>query len=237
MKQELIDKIKSRGYWRISFQPLVLAQKLKLRECAYIVEKNSVALRGWNYPHFPGRLGDDAGLEPGESFYEGWVDWWNCTEFWRMYESGQFIHYLALGEDWPENDGWRDDRRPALKPLTVIEITQGIVYQLTEIYQFLLRLGTSGVYDEGVRSSISLINTKGRKLWINDPMRGRFMQEYKTGADKIEYTKEYTKEDLLAKPQELAFDAIIYICDRFGWHNPSADVIRKDQDNLLNRRI
>jgi hypothetical protein len=42
MKEGLIDKIKSNGYWRINFQPLVDSIKLKsIDDCAQIVEKNS----------------------------------------------------------------------------------------------------------------------------------------------------------------------------------------------------
>ena len=237
MNKDIIDKIKSRGYWRINFQPLVYERKLKLGDCKDIVEKNDVELRGWNYPHFPRRVGDDTGLEPGENFYGGWVDWFNHIEFWRMYESGQFLHYLALREDWGEAGNWAGIRGTEIKPGTLIGITGSITYQLTEIYEFLSRLTRAGVYDTGVRVSISLNNTKGRKLWIEDPMRAGFLMDYKTGAERIEFTEQYTKEDLLMKPKDLAFDIIIYICDHFGWHKPSVDVIKKDQDALLNMRI
>ncbi len=237
MKPELIEKIKSRGYWRINFQPLVHVQKLKLGECRDIVEKYNVELRGWNYPHFPRRIGDDTGLDPCENFYEGWVDWRNHTEFWRMYESGQFLHYLALREDWMESDDWVNVHQLRISPKTVIGIIGSIIWQLTEIYEFLSRLTTTGIYDDGVRVFISLNNTKGRKLWIDDTIRIGFSTDYKTGAEKIEFTKKYTKEDVITTPKELAFEVIIYICDRFGWNRASVEVIKKDQDDLLNRRI
>src|ERR1035441_3490152 len=107
MNKPILDKIKSRGYWRINFEPLVYEQKLKtLGECKDIIEKSQVELRGWNYPHFPRRTGTDVGLESGDKFYEGWIDWFNHIEFWRMYQSGQFLHYFAVREDWSESDGW-----------------------------------------------------------------------------------------------------------------------------------
>src|ERR1700752_3656587 len=158
MKPELVEKIRSRGYWRTNFEPLVAKQKLRLGECRDIVEKNSVGLRGWNYPHYPRRIADDSGLEPGANYYEGWIDWWSHLEFWRMYESGQFLHYVALVEDWQEKDGWMDSREQRIEPKTVIGITGSIVYELTEIYEFLSRLAAAGVYDEGVRTNVSLNN-------------------------------------------------------------------------------
>jgi hypothetical protein len=235
MKQELVDKIRSRGYWRINFQPTVYERKLTLGQCSEIVEKNSVQLRGWNYPHFPRRRGDDTNLEIGDSFYEGWIDWWNHIEFWRMYESGQFIHYMALPEDWGEKHPSGIPTK--IEPMTVLGLIGSVIYQLTEIYEFLSRLAAAGIYDEGVQISISLNNTKGRELWIDDSRRGSLFDEYKTAAEKIEFTKEYAKEELMAKPKDLAFEAIMYVFDRFGWHRAPADTIKKDQEDLLGRRI
>lgn len=238
MNQDIIDKIKSKGYWRINFQPVVDALKIEsLGGCKEIVEKNAVELRGWDYPHFPQRRGDDTGLETGENFYHGWVDWEGNIEFWNMYQSGQFINYLALEEDWDEENTWRQDPARKIKPKTLISIVGSIVYQLTEVFEFLSRLGRAGIYDEGVFVSISLNNTKGRKLWISDPNRGPLLGTYDTGADKIEFSRQYTRDDIITRPKDLAFEAIIYVLDHFGWHKPSIEVIKKDQENLLRKLI
>ena len=60
----------------------------------------------WDYPHFPQRRGDDTDLVPGNNYYEGWIDWGAHKEIWRMYQSGQFINYKAVEEDWFKEDGW-----------------------------------------------------------------------------------------------------------------------------------
>lgn len=238
LKKDLLEKIQKRGYWRINFQPLIDTQKFtSLGECKDIVEKNTVELRGWDYPHFPRRRGDDTGLEPGENFYQGWVDWENHKEFWRMYQSGQFIHYLALREDWLEEDSWRQNLHEKIKPMSSLGIIGSVVYQMTEIFEFLSRLGTAGIYDEGVRVSIALHNTENRELWIEDSMRAPFFQPYKTGMQKIEFVKEFTKEQSISSPKDLAFEVIKHIFDRFGWHNPPIETIKKDQDSLLSGRI
>jgi len=242
MKKGLLDTIKSRGYWRINFEPLVDAKKFKrLAECREAVEKASISFRGWDYPHIPRRMDDDDNVAAGDNYYEGWTNWWNHIEFWRMYQSGQFLNYFAVHEDWLELEGWdgllgRQKQTPAVKPKGVLNIIGGVVYQLTEVFQFLSRLTAAGVYDEGVRVSISLHNTEGRKLWTGDFMRHLF-QEYKTQLDTIEFSNTFTREEILTKPKECAFQAVIYIFERFGWDNPPHGTINQDQENLINRRF
>lgn len=238
MKTDLLQKIKSRGYWRINFQPVVDRQKIdSLGSCKDIVEKNTVELRGWDYPHFPRRSGDDTGLEPAERHYIGWIDWNKHKEFWHIYQSGQFLHYVALREDWLEEDDWHHNLAEKIKPGSSLGIIGSVVYQMTEIYEFLSRLGNTGVYDEGVRVSITLNNTQNRELWIEDNMRAPFFSPYKTGAEKIEFKKDYSKEQIITTPKELALEVILYIFDHFGWHNPPIETLKKDQDNFIARRI
>ena len=239
MTNPILDRIKSRGYWRINFEPLDYDKKLKtLGECKDIIEKNTVQLRGWDYPHFPRRNDENASVEPGNNFYEGKENWNDHIEFWRMYQSGQFLHYLALRDDWHEYDGWgiTTNNRRNIQQGEIINITGEITYELTEIFEFLSRLAKKGVYDGGVRVTISLHNTKGRQLAILDPGRFPLMGVYKTSSETIEFSEKYTKDEVVDKSKELAFDAIIYILDRFGWHNPSSEVISRDQGNLLSGR-
>jgi hypothetical protein len=238
MKEDLINKIKSHGYWRINFQPVVAIQKLKaLADCRNIVEKNSVSLRGWNYPHFPQRQSNDTGIETGNNFYQGWTDWECYKEFWRMYQSGQFLHYLALREDW-----WQSERgilcnRKDITPGTILGVIM-TTYQITEIYEFLSRLARNGIYDEGVIVNISLNNTLNRKLWIDDPRRMEFSYDRVVGTDRIELPiKRYRRDEIIVQSKTLAFEAIIYIFERFSWDNPPIDAIKKDQEALLTKNF
>ena len=45
MAGNVLNIIKSRGYWRINFRPLVIEDKFKLPQCKDVVEKNSVNFR------------------------------------------------------------------------------------------------------------------------------------------------------------------------------------------------
>lgn len=236
MKPDLRKSIESRGYWRIHFQPVVVATKLKsLGACKELIEKQAIELRGWDYPHFPRRNDSSSGLEIENDHYQGWVDWGYHSEFWRMYQSGQFIHYLALREDWFEKDSFPGIGKAPVAGECLSLI--GTVYQITEFYEFLSRLMQSGIYDEGVRVSISLHNTKGRRLWLQAHDRVPLSGSYKTEAEVIKFEDTFQKADVFQNSQKIAFEKIISLFDRFGWHQPNRNMIENDQLDLLKKRI
>lgn len=238
MKKGFIDTIKSRGYWRINFQPLVDSLKLDtLGKTKEIVENNKIRLRGWDYPHVPNRNDDHTGLDIEDTFYRGWTEFDSIKEFWHMYQSGQFLHYSALREDWFSEDGWQSNLAKTIKPMSSLSITGSLTYHLTEVFEFLSRLTQNGIYEEGVLVSIKLCNTKDRELWVSDPMRGPLYGQYKTSADNIEFTKEYSAGDIIGNPSKNALECIIYFCDRFGWHRPPIEVFEKDQEKLLSGKL
>lgn len=236
MKTGLLEKIKGNGYWRVNFQPLVATTKIKtLQECRDLVEKNSVELRGWDYPHFPRKNDENSGTAPAGDFFEGWEDWAIFKEFWRMYKSGQFLYYRGLREDWLAEDDWRPGLANKIKPGTRLAMLSSVIYELTEVFQFLSRLVQAGLYDEGVLVNLSVHNLKDRELWVDDEMRLGFHFPKKTSATELKFELNYTKEQLISDPKGLANDVILQVFDAFGW-NPPKDQIIKDQDKFLSGR-
>jgi hypothetical protein len=234
MKGGLVEKIRSLGYWRINFQPATYpTNKLELGACWEAIEKNSVRLRGWDYPHVPRKQDEQSGSQPCGDYYEGWVDWQQHKEFWRMYRSQQFLHYLALREDWYGESDWMSDEIKQIKPGTVVGVIGTVVYQTTEIFEFLARLARSGLYPDGVLADVSLENMEDRRLRIEEPMRGDFLAPRVTGAKTIKIERKCSMDDLTTKSQEIARGAIIEIFDHFAWHKPPIDQIRLDQEKLL----
>lgn len=239
--EEVIKTIKSKGYWRISFEPLeYIEQAIQLSKCKELVEKNSLHLRGWDYPHVSHRQGDDSKLEVGANYWQSWLDWKgeNHKEFWRMYQSTQFIHYLALREDWL--DGYR--QRNIMSDDSYVREGEGLgvvatTYQITEIFEFLTRLMTDGLYESGVKVSIALHNTRNRSLLVDSSHRIGFSYLRQTSADIIPFEGTYSKEEIMEKAKDKAFDAIVYFFERFGWESPNIEVIKSDQDNFLSGRI
>ncbi|OGM55599.1 hypothetical protein A3F62_02200 [Candidatus Woesebacteria bacterium RIFCSPHIGHO2_12_FULL_44_11] len=237
--KQILEKIKSKGYWRILFEPLGDSTIKPLSRCRDLVVNNSVELRGWDYPHIPKRKGEDTALEPGDSFWQAWLDWTDYAhyEFWRFYQSGQFIHYLAIPQDWKEGvvykNLWENDR--SLESGEFLGVL-GTVYLFTEIFLFASKLAAEGVYKDGLKITISLNNTENRKLFVDSHGRTPFFSEKKTAAEKIEYSEIYSNEDLIAKSKQFARDFILYFFERFDWQ-PNPEMIEGDQDKLLNRQI
>ena len=237
MKAGLLDRIKSKGYWRINFQPRKLrAEKLSLTECRELVEKNALRLRGWNYPYAPIRQDDQQGGLPSGEFYEAWIDWWNHIEYWRLYRSHQFLHYLALREDWFAENEWARELAQRILPGQAIG-TSGAIHQITEIFEFLSRLGRNGLYPSGVSVSLSLENTEGRQLWVDDPQRMPFFDLKQTGAKRIEMNREILSSQFATGGAEIARSVIIEFFDHFGWDQISAENIRLQQEQMLGGKL
>lgn len=230
MNDPTLDKIKSRGYWRINFQP-VTVKALTLSECEEIIRKNSVKIRGWDYPHFPQRSDDTTGLSRAQNYCQGWINWWAHKELWRMYKSGQFIHYMALIEDWFEEDGWFSELAKQVKPMTTLNVIGSVEYQTAEIFEFLSRLSTTGLYDDGVNISISLHNLQNRILRIEDNMRVPFHSEKKTIATEFKYSKKLSKFEIVGKTKDLATEISLEIFDMFGWQ--SKPIVESDISGFL----
>jgi len=236
-KESVAEKIAVRGYWRILFRPLTYNIRLrKLMECQEIVRKNSIDFRGWDYPHFP----KDENVLPGSNFYQGTVDWGGSIELWRMYQSGQFIHYRALREDWTQEDYLtpKEYKLPAMQFIGILETLS----LMTEIFEFLSRLAQAGLYEEGVNVYITLQKTRNRQLYqrafVSDGQI-HFLGlsgTYKTISDEIEVAHYCMKKDVIEKPAEIAIGVILNIFEKFAW-NPSEEVIKGHQKKLLERRI
>jgi hypothetical protein len=237
IRKQLLKTIKSRGYWRINFRPFV-DQNLDLPRCKNLIEKSSVNFRGWDYPHVPRSRRENTDLVPGNNYYEGWIDSGAEKEIWRLYQSGQFIHFKAMEEDWLKEDSLSDEEMKKIGVGTIIDILW-IVHRITEVFEFAARLARSGLYRDGVEINILLDNVPGRKLEIITDKRKRasLFVEYKTGAKNIEFLRSYNWQELTEETREKALEVIIYIFHRFGWENPPNEVIKNDQERLITRRL
>jgi hypothetical protein len=136
----IVEKIRSRGHWRINFRPLEARKiALSLQECRDVVRANAVSLRGWDYPHISNN--QDA-LHVRKNSFEGIVDWHDHIEFWRMYQSSQFVHYVALDDDWTEVSHWRQNTLPI-----------GIFSKSSVVYSIMSERSSNSSHDSHVRDS------------------------------------------------------------------------------------
>jgi len=236
MKQDFLEHVKSRGYWRINFQPSTIVTIKSLEECLKIVEKSVVSLRGWNFPHVPRRNDDVEGLLPSGDFYESWSNWGANKEFWRIYKSTQFIMYQALREDWYEVDGWYAEYAKKITSGSSLAMFGSLIYQLTEVTEFLSRLAQQGLYQDGVKLNISLHNTAKRQLWIDGPGRMPFAYPRITGASEIKFEKNFSLDEIKQSAITISNEIIFQFMDSFGF-NPDPNSIVAEQDKLLSKQV
>ncbi len=139
MTNELIGKIKSRGYWRIVIRPQKFNKHLipSLDQCLQYIAASKVSLRGWDYPHV-----DREGYANGIDWVESATDWMDILEYWRFYQSGQFANIFNCREDWVDLNQ-EQFMRLVNKPFPdgVLGVV-ATIYRLTEIYEFAARLAS-----------------------------------------------------------------------------------------------
>ena len=153
---DILQKIKTQGYWEVIIRPTeFIDNRLEsLAKCKETVRELSVRLRGWDYPHIDHNNPPTCGID----YVEQGVDWQYKVEFWRYYQSGQFIHYAGMWEDWQDQSTIWSNKIES-KPGEILSIVSA-VYSLTEIYEFASRLALKGYLGKNCKISVSLHGTK-----------------------------------------------------------------------------
>jgi hypothetical protein len=225
-EQTTLAKIRTRGYWRVVIRPTSFDAKHipDYADLFPIVEKNSVRLRGWDYPHVDSGRPPDRGAD--------WVgqecDWQHFIEVWRLYQSGQFVHYFALAGEWRDHsESWSADR--GWSPGRHIYFANTI-YSLMEIFEFAARPSQSPAGSSLMHVEIDLRNLKGRHL-IEDLPVVTLHRDYRTEMPEWKYPWDGPQTELIARPRELAAGAAQELFERFGLNN-SLETVKKIQERI-----
>ena len=225
-EQTILSKIRERGYWRVVIRPTAFEEKHipEFSELFRIVERNSVRCAGWDYPHI------DYKSEPKEGT-TGWGKSSSGKTIWRsggLYQSGQFVHYFAMAEDWrdesslrPPDQGWAWGRH-------MYYIST--VYSFLEIYEFAARLALSPAGGVMMHVEIELGNLKGRRL-IPETIHYQLGREYRITLPTWEHVWEGAQTELIANPRELAALATRDFFTRFGL-DLGFDILKKLQGGI-----
>jgi len=225
-------------HWRVNFQPGTYQKNrvATLQESLDIVQKNRVRLRGWDFPHV-GRRPEQ--IIYGATWLGSWSDAFGHLEYWRLYQSSQFLYLGSVREvtepDWNArirksmkfhaDDGVDIDKVPGFLSLTEV------IYNSTEYFEFAARLAQSGIYTDRVNISIGLTGIQNFMLaaeetraWTND---------FVTPMNEMKYEVALSQTELVASAADHAFRCAIWIFERFGWLKPNTDAIKSDQQKLL----
>jgi len=225
-EQTVLDKIRTRGYWRVVIRPTTFEENHipNYADLFPIVERKSVRLRGWDYPHVDYQSPPLRGTNWVGQEYECQDE----IEFWRFYMSGQFIHFFAIDGEWrdhstvwPAQAGW--------KPGCCMYYIQ-TNYSFLEIFEFASRLALSPAGTAFMHVDIDLKRLQGRRLVSTDstvPLRGVYVTEMSDW----NHRWEGSQTELIARPRELAAVAAQALFARFGL-DLSLDIVTRVQARI-----
>jgi len=232
-------------HWRVNFRPSYYTENLvpTLSKCFDTIEKNKLSLRGWDYPHLSRR---DTEREQGNNWVGSWSAFMGHYEYWRFYQSGQFVHLFTVRES-SEGD-YKEKLRSDMKSHRIFadgEINWdtvpgffsiiNFIYNVTEIYEFAARLCQSEIYSGKVNIQIDIKGIKG--FVLTAPWERAWHSYYAASQDVLSRNHEVETEQLISASKDISLEALVWFFERFGWLDPPKSVIRQDQENLIKGRF
>lgn len=228
-------------HWRVNFRPDEYKEELipTLKKCLEIIEKNKLSLRGWDYPHL-GNFENERGV--GNNWVASWSDFMGHLEYWRLYQSGQFLHLFSVGEATIAK--WRQKLQSQMSHFPFIQDIEwenvagfisilNFIYTMTEIFEFASRLCQAEIYKGVLNIDIRLKGIKGFVL----SSEGIWRNLYSATENEIGSFWSFESDFLVAKSADQALNTISWFFERFGWLSPPINGFREDQENFLKGRI
>lgn len=223
----LLEKIRSRGYWKVVIRPTTFKEN-RVHEkstLGHIVKSRSVSIKGWNFPHVDYFRDFDEGSDwIGQEIETGPI-----LELWRFYQSGQFVHYFGMVEDWVDSP----DQYPLVENgHQVVLGAESIVTRFTEVFEFAARLTFTEVGDAGTCMEIAAVNISDHVLPL--PTRHGMVRMLEAHRSEVTIKVDPTSIELVGEKRELALEAALRFFQYFSW-KPSIDLLRDIQTGILNR--
>ena len=230
-------------HWRVLFRPQSYEREriARLADCLKIVGRNQVRLRGWDFPHLSPRTEE---RETGANWIASWSSFMGHLEYWRFYQSTQFIYLGSVRErterDWDQKLrteaqfhfgylGFDANSAPGFLSI------KNFIYTVTEYFEFASRLCQAEVYEGALNISVGLHGINGFVLTA-DPDRVRY-RLYQSTSDDLEKAWTLPTTDLITSAQDRSLEAIVWFFERFGWTQVSTEVLRSAQEDFLANRL
>ena len=223
---KLLEKIRSGGYWRVLIRPASFEEKRisDLSEFYPILQRTSVRLRGWDFPHI-----DQGPCTNFENHISQETEQDIFAELWQFYQSGQFIHYSSFLEDRLDQretfqlpSGWQPG--VSLDPM-------GVIFRFTEIFEFSARLTFTAAADDQTHLEISANGIKSRIL-KSDSGRLNVPGTYRSHVERLTFIRDYSNAHLVSNTKDLALEPAKELFESFGW-NPDKRLLKDIQSELL----
>lgn len=209
-----LAKIKSRGYWELVIRPTKFVEHrvenvLDLRE---IARSQRVEIRGWDFPHY-GRV--DPRL--AKDHIEQEVDFLRHVEAWRLYRSGQFVHFAGLRADWDEQNRTAGSGVRLVQPPGVVLGVADTVWILTEAFEFAARLSMTAAGSDRMHVSAMVHGLTGRRLHMEISSRDLSPRPPVEGLAHFARAEDFARGRLVSEPKDLALLWAREVFRQFGW--------------------
>ena len=208
----LVKKIKSRGFWDVAIRPGEFNERLldDISALEPLIRNAAVEIRGWDFPHIS-REGPAIGVD----WIEDETDWEEHVEYWRFYQSGQFLHLNGFRTDWMEQSHyWRTVPNSDAKGLLPVQDT---LYRFVEVFEFAARLASGPIPAPVVVLELKLIGLENRTLWIENPNRAGFSAARKATIQEFPQIFTLSRDEAMSSARMNAFRAARELFKRFGW--------------------
>ena len=217
---DVLSELRTGPHWRVVIHPREFNKTriASLSECWSAVDASQVRLRGWPYPYVNNEC-----RKPGNDWIASEVDRVGHREHWRLYQSGQFVHYFSFWED-------RDSREFVGGALSVV----GALYTFTEIFEFAARLAAAGALDDAPVVGIRMEKVKDRALTGNGLVW--LSSDFRAAEESIEGTWQLQGPGLYTEAARLGRKAALHFFERFGCLNFSKETLERTQEEYLARR-
>jgi hypothetical protein len=213
------------GYWQVighpvMYNPVFLENPIQAHE---IVEKSTVHLRGWDFPHDDSH-GNSKNTAKGRQSFTIWEGY--HYEAWRMYKSGLFIwreYYMEDVEGYSKLDK---------KVLSFVNV----IYSMTEFLLFLKRAYTEFLKVDAIHFELELTDCKARKL-VSLDSGVHIWDDYVSVEEVIPIERDLNSVELEASATTIARDIAKEIFMIFNWNDPADSMIEDWQNKLIQRRF
>jgi hypothetical protein len=206
-----------------------------LAQCLNVVERAQVHLRGWNYPHISRK---ESQRKFASNYIAYWSNFLHHIEYWRFYQSTQFIHLFVVEE--AVNPEWHAQLKAhavsAVNDSDALDVVayfsiDNFLYTVTEIFEFAARLTGGGLYKNGLSISIDLKDIEGFGLSFSSDRT--MLHSYRATVHNLSNTWEFEPDKIVSDAPGAALTAVIWFFERFGWLKPPKETFKKDIQNYL----
>jgi hypothetical protein len=155
-------------------------------------------------------------------------------EYWRFYQSGQFVHHIAIKEDHMGRLGlFHPQFFVPGEGRKYLAITSTLC-MVTDIMEFGARLAYRNVLAPAATVQIELHGMAGRQLTFMTPDR-RLPESHWFKEEMVQLRQAFTRDEIIGRSAEIAVDLTSDLLSKAGWAAPRA-LLLDDQARYTERR-